>query len=1005
MQQSLYSYATEQFYKWEKRGRGWFLADRPIDLEPPHHPFFFNTGSPVPIDDGRHPSLYQRLKELFREPKKQIGHVLGPGYSALELFPSTEDYELCAFKVAIPKGKSWSPFEHEQCLLMLSNSKHAVSFEIIADAEQICIQFVCRAVESPYVRTQLRTYFSHCSIESFALGVDAILLDDVYTQVLDFGLDDEYMCPIHMNDKGSHDPYMPLLGVMNELVGDERIVVQILFSGTVNPWATTTKDAVTDAIGKSFFVNAPEMPKRALEKTSSPMFAVVVRCAVQTNNAERAEGLLYQSAHAITHFSKSSYNCLLPLSGNEYSFEDRISDIYRRESHRMGMLLNVRELITLLHLPYLHSPKLGGNRRKTKGVVCGDSGIILGTNIHEGIETEVCFTDTQRLKHTHIIGATGTGKSTLLLNLITQDIDAGNGICVIEPHGDLIERTLHTIPEHRIPDVCVIDPSDTDYPVGLNILKANSDIEKEVLSSDLVAALKRHATSWGDQMNSILANAILVFLESSRGGNLVDLKEFLLDKVFREKVLSTVSDSHICNYWQKQYPLLKSNSIGPILTRLDSFLRPKLIRNMIGQKEGLDFEAMLDGKKIILVKLSHGLIGEENSYLLGSFLVSKIQQAAMARQAKAASERAPFFLYIDEFQHFITPSMASILSGARKYGLGMTLAHQSLQQLQRSDSDIVNAVLSNAGTRICFRVGDNDARVLEKGFSSFEETDFLKLKTGEAICRIERSDNDFSLTVREGGNGADTGFRDEIIKSSRAKYAKPVQRDVSPIKEGTTQKEAVPSTQTSTEELKSPIAETTRKPKKQVEVVERFHEQVNEPVEADVQSTSKHRYLQTLIKKIAESKGFKADIELLTPDGKGRVDVSLEKEGLRIACEVSVTTDATWELHNIKKCLSAGYDHILLCSSQPKMIQSVQLKIKGECSNEEQQRIRVLDPEALFAYLDMNENTTSQQPVRMKGYRVKVNYSPTNEEESIGKKQSISKVVINSLRKGTKGKG
>jgi hypothetical protein len=999
MQQSLYSYATEQFYQWEKRGRGWLVADVPIELEPPHHPFLFDTSSPIHIDDGKQPSLFQIVTGLFKAPEKETVVIDQPDYSTVEIFPSINDYELCAFKVSIPRGKGSSLFEHEQCLLMLSNCKHAVSFEIIADAHEIYIQFVCRAIEYSYVRTQLRAYFSHCSVENHDIGIESILSEGAYTHIVDFGLAEEYMCPIHMMDKGAFDTYTPLFGTMNELKGGERIVVQILFSGTLNPWAKTTKEAVTDTIGKSFFIDAPEMPKRAIEKTSSPVLAATIRCAVQTGNAERAEELLYEAAHALTHLSRSQYNSLIPLSDIKYSAEDRISDMYLRESHRMGMLLNVRELITLLHLPSISLPKLQGNKRKTKGVVCAQSGISLGINTHEEVETEVFLSDSQRLKHTHIIGATGTGKSTLLLNLISQDISEGNGICVIEPHGDLIERILLNTPAERIPDVCIIDPSDTDYPVGLNILKANSDIEKEVLSSDLVAAFKRHATSWGDQMNSILANAILVFLESSQGGSLIDLKDFLVDKDFREKILHTVSDPHIRNYWHKQYPLLKSNSIGPILTRLDSFLRPKLIRNMIGQKEGLDFEAMLDAKKIILVKLSHGLIGEENSYLLGSFLVSKIQQAAMARQSKAVHERTPFFLYIDEFQHFVTPSMASILSGARKYGLGMTLAHQSLQQLQRGDADIASAVLSNAGTRICFRLGDSDARVLEKGFSSFEEADFLRLKTGEAICRIERSDTDFSLEIEEREEIADTWLRDEIIDFSRAKYATPIITASAHADESVVIEELINRKPIQEE----PIVYTPETSKRERKIDKGVHAATDKPPgkvsESDVQVKSKHRYLQTLIKKIAESKGFKADIELLTPDGKGRIDVGLEKDGLKIACEVSVTTDATWEVHNIKKCLAAGYDQVILCSSQAKMLQSVQGKLKVECSPEEQQKILALDPEALFAYLDTKENTTPQQPVRMKGYRVKVNYSPTNEDDSIGKKQSITKVVMDSLRK------
>ena len=220
-----------------------------------------------------------------------------------------------------------------------------------------------------------------------------------------------------------------------------------------------------------------------------------------------------------------------------------------------------------------------------------------------------------------------------------------------------------------------------------------------------------------------------------------------MEKAFRDVYLKTVRDQHVVYYWQKEFPLLKSGSVGPILTRLDTFLRPKLIRNMVAQRKGLDFENILDTQKILLVKLSQGLIGAENSFLLGTFFVSKMYQAAMARQAKSKTERNDFFLYIDEFQNFITPSMSHILSGARKYHLGLILAHQDMQQLQKYDTELASSVVVNAGTRICFRLGDTDARRFANGFSYFEVEDLENLHTGEAIARIEQPNFDFSLST------------------------------------------------------------------------------------------------------------------------------------------------------------------------------------------------------------------------------------------------------------------
>src|ERR1019366_6790838 len=276
-------------------------------------------------------------------------------------------------------------------------------------------------------------------------------------------------------------------------------------------------------------------------------------------------------------------------------------------------------------------------------------------------------------------------------------------------------------------------------------------------------------TSWGDQMNSVFANAILAFLESDKGGTLIDLRKFLIEKPFREQYPKSVTDPSIVYYWQKEYPILKSGSIGPILTRLDSFLRPKMIRNMVAQNKSLDFEDILDSKKILLMKLSQGLIGAENSYLLGTFMVSKIQQAAMARQVKQQADRSDYYLYIDEFQNFITPSMSAILSGARKYHLGLILAHQDMQQLHKEDSELESSVMANAGTRICFRLGDADARKFEGGFSYFDTMDLQNLSTGEAIIRIERPENDCNMTtIPVGERDADVAreARDTVISTS-----------------------------------------------------------------------------------------------------------------------------------------------------------------------------------------------------------------------------------------------
>ena len=206
---------------------------------------------------------------------------------------------------------------------------------------------------------------------------------------------------------------------------------------------------------------------------------------------------------------------------------------------------------------------------------------------------------------------------------------------LIDPHGDLIDQVLARVPESRVTDVILVDPADTEFPVGFNILSAHSELEKTLLASDLVAVFRRLSTSWGDQMTSVLSNAVLAFLESTKGGTLADLRRFLVEADFRKEFLQTVRDPEVVYYWEKEFPLLSGKPQAPLLTRLDSFLRPRLVRNMVTQPTSLDFTSIMNEGRILLVKLAQGAIGEENAALLGSLFVSKIHQLALGRQSLA----------------------------------------------------------------------------------------------------------------------------------------------------------------------------------------------------------------------------------------------------------------------------------------------------------------------------------------------------------------------------------
>jgi excisionase family DNA binding protein len=776
---------TRNFYRWEKRGRGWQFWYDVVDLEPVYEPFFHRCG-PVNtvVDDGRKPTILSSVVEGIKNRlagKTESEQVYDPSLFEEEPEPPIFDDSstLCESTVSLSLSQKVSLDYAEEFLLNMTSCSLPLSFEIIGTTQSSSVQFVCREPDSVQVKQQLNAYFPDAVVYKEGQTLESLWDNDKHTVVVDFGLSEEFMRPLRTFGKLDPDSLTGIIGALEDLDSDELGILQILFQPARQPWSESILKSVTDWQGKSFFADGPEMLHLAKEKVQRPLFAAAIRVAGQSPSSNRAWEIARALAGGLSQLSNPQSNKLIPLSNDGYEDYLHAGDVYYRQSRRSGMLLNSQELVSLVHPPSVsvRAPKLRRELKKTKAAPSIATGhrFVLGENVHQSQKTSVTLSDEQRLRHMHIVGATGTGKSTLLLKLIVQDIENGLGVGVLDPHGDLIDKIIGYIPEKRFEDVVLLDPSDSDYPIGLNILSAHSEQEKTVLASDLVGVFRRLSTSWGDQMNSILANTILAFLESTEGGTLIDLRRFLVEQEYRRRFLQTVRDADVVYYWQKVFSQLSSRHQAPILTRLDTFLRPKPIRYMVAQKEGLNFQDILNNRKIFLAKLAHGLIGMENAYLLGTIIASKFHQAAMARQVKAVSEREGFYLYIDEFQNFVTESMTEILSGARKYGFGLILAHQELRQLFARNSELANSVISNPGTRVCFRLGDFDAKKLEDGFSGFDAQDLQNLGVGEAIVRIERADYDFNLKTTPPADvpvELARSRRERLVDLSRKKYAR-----------------------------------------------------------------------------------------------------------------------------------------------------------------------------------------------------------------------------------------
>ncbi|MBU3964277.1 type IV secretion system DNA-binding domain-containing protein [Patescibacteria group bacterium] len=382
-----------------------------------------------------------------------------------------------------------------------------------------------------------------------------------------------------------------------------------------------------------------------------------------------------------------------------------------------------------------------------------------------------------RRKHIYIIGKTGMGKTTLLANMAAQDIRQGYGLAFIDPHGEQAEELLDYVPKERMKDVIYLNPADIDWPVGFNIMEVKDPNTRHLIASGLMGVFKKiWPDVWSARMEYILSNAILALLEYP-GATLLCINRMLSDVDYRKKVVEAVTDPVVRAFWTQEFARYTQRyeveATAAIQNKVGQFSSNPLVRNIIGQMHStIDMRAIMDQKKILIVNLSKGRIGEANSTLLGALIITKLYLAAMSRVEISEEERNDFFLYVDEFQNFATESFANILSEARKYRLSLVLAHQYIAQMEEMVGD---AVFGNAGTIITFRIGAEDAEYLEKEFTPvFEAGDFVNLPKYDIYIKLMIdgvAGRPFSAMTLPPVGKMENSFRNEIIDFSRNKYA------------------------------------------------------------------------------------------------------------------------------------------------------------------------------------------------------------------------------------------
>jgi len=545
-------------------------------------------------------------------------------------------------------------------------------------------------------------------------------------------------------------------------------------------------------VGRQMTPVEEESLKTIENKMSKAGLEVNIRIIVSANNSGHAKIYLDNIKDSFSQYTVFEY-------GNGFKEMGRlkqkkiISDfIFRNFSERAGFVLNTEEMASIFHWPLPHNDianiewltaKLAPAPTNTPA-----GGLHLGENIYHGTTKQIYMQREDRRRHMYVIGKSGTGKSNLIAYMARQDIQNGEGVCVIDPHGDLIEDVLAGIPKERVNDVIYFSPADIDRPLGLNLLEYDERYpeQKTFVINEMIKIFDKlydlRATG-GPIFEQYMRNAMLLIMDDpDSGSTLMEISRVLADADFRKMKLDKCKDPTVVAFWRKEAEkaggeAALANVVPYITSKLTGFVSNATMRPIIGQQHSaFNLRDIMDGQKILLLNLSKGKIGEMNSYLLGMVLVGKILAASLSRTDLAQDKRKDFYLYIDEFQNFTTDSIGIILSEARKYNLNLIMAHQYLGQLvKNNDTSIHDAVFGNVGTWALFKIGSEDAEDIIKEFEPvFSEFDLINIEKYHAYVKLlinNTTSRPFSVAIPQLAGG-ETAIAQQIKEISRLKYGR-----------------------------------------------------------------------------------------------------------------------------------------------------------------------------------------------------------------------------------------
>jgi len=598
------------------------------------------------------------------------------------------------------------------------------------------------------------------------------------------------------------DPMAAVTTALSKMGDEEGAIIQVLTRPAGSKWKKAGKSYISSTKKneanpeKANFKTDPKVLEKIDDKCTKSGFETTIKFVVSAKTKEMAEMHLKNISSAFTQFNSdlNSFTKVRSLfkAGFMIDFIYKFFPVIQLPFLKSVSILSVDELATIFHFPNktIETPHIHWLKAKTAPVpaeINTNDGTYIGFGYYRGVKRPVFITPKDRMRHTYIIGKTGVGKSELLKEMIKQDIKAGYGVCVMDPHGDLIDDTLRYIPPERAEDVIYFDPADVDRPMGLNLLEARTEDQKHFITTAIINLMYKlydpqRTGIIGPRFEHAVRNAMLTVM-SEEGATFVEVVRVLTDPKYVQELLPKVQDPMVRRYWTDQIAQTsdfhKSEVLDYIVSKFGRFVTNKTMRNIIGQsKSAFDFRQVMDEGKILLINLSKGKLGEENSSFLGLVLIPKILVAAMSRQEIPEEKRRDFYLYVDEFQNFATPDFAVILSEARKYHLALTVANQFIGQMEE---EVKNAVFGNVGTLMAFRLGVTDASYVQREFQPiFNESDLINIERFHAYMKTIVSNDPvppFSVDMTKDINkikaAANEKIAQAVIQLSRLKYGRP----------------------------------------------------------------------------------------------------------------------------------------------------------------------------------------------------------------------------------------